>query len=53
MNKNVILFLSIILAISFIAEADKILVIIDNAQLKQTHSKFLSLLASPKNNKTK
>lgn len=52
MNKS-ILFLSFLLAISFVASADKILVILDNAELKNTHSKFLSLLASPRNNKTK
>ena len=52
MNKA-ILIISFILAISFVAQADKILVILDNAELKNTHSKFLSLLASPRSNKTK
>jgi hypothetical protein len=53
MNKNTLLFLTFLLAINFIAQADKILVILDNAELKNTHSKFLSLLASPRNNRTK
>lgn len=53
MNKHIFLLISLILAISFIAEADKILVIFDNAQLKTTHSKLLSLLANPRSNKTK
>jgi hypothetical protein len=41
------------MAISFIAATDRILVIVDNADLIKTHSKFLSLLASPRSNKTK
>jgi len=53
MIKNSLLLLTVILAISIVAEADKILVILDNAELKNTHSKFLSLLASPRSNKTK
>lgn len=53
MIKNSLLLLTFILAISIVAEADKILVVLDNAELKNTHSKFLSLLASPRSNKTK
>jgi hypothetical protein len=41
------------MAISFIAVTDRILVIFDNADLIKTHSKFISLLTSPRNNKTK
>ena len=40
------------MAASFIATADRILVIVDNADLLNTHSKFISLLSSPRNNKT-
>lgn len=53
MARSTILILSFILAVSFISSADKILVIFDNAELKNTHSKFLSLLESPRSNKTK
>lgn len=53
MTKHFILIISIILAINFIAQADKILVVLDNAELKNTHSRLLSLLASPRSNKTK
>lgn len=41
------------MAVSFITAADRILVIVDNADLVKTHSRFISLLASPRNNKTK
>lgn len=53
MTKHSFLIITIILAVSFIAQTDKILVILDNTQLKTTHSRLLSLLASPRNNKTK
>ena len=47
------LLISLVMAISFIAVTDRILVIFDNADLIKTHSKFISLLTSPRNNKTK
>lgn len=53
MARHSLLIIAIILAVSLIASADKILVVLDNAQLKTTHSRLLSLLASPRNNKTK
>jgi hypothetical protein len=40
------------MAVSFISTADRILVIVDNADLVKTHSRFIFLLTSPHNNKT-
>lgn len=53
MIKPSVFILSFIMALSFIAAADKILVILDNADLANTHSRFISLLANPRSNKTK
>lgn len=53
MVKSSFFVISIIIAVSFVAQTDKILVVLDNAQLQSTHSKLLSLLVSPRNNKTK
>jgi hypothetical protein len=51
--KNSALILSIIIAVSFIFTADRILVIVNNSDLIKTHSQFISLLASPRQNKAK
>ncbi len=53
MIKHSIFLLSFLMAINFIATADRILLIVDNADLINTHSRFISLLASPRSNKTK